>query len=72
MDSIIDQGHQLKGIDNKTLRRLRRLQPLFTYVLFLVTHFLKDNKNVRNSSFYYFQTLFLNGNHICKLNYFSS
>ena len=32
-----DQGNLLKGIDNKTVRRLH---PLFIYVLFSITHFL--------------------------------
>ena len=38
----LEQGNLLKGIDNKTVRRLgfRRLPPMFTYVLFSITHFL--------------------------------
>ena len=38
----LDQGDLLKGIDNKSVRKwgISRLHPLFTYVLFSVTHSL--------------------------------
>ena len=49
-----EQGNLLKGIDNKTVRRLE-IEPIrrvFTYVLFSVTHFLQGNQMVRDCIFY--------------------
>ena len=44
------QGNLLRGIDKKTVRRegIKRLHPLFTYVFFSVTHFLKGKIMVQN------------------------
>ena len=33
------EGKLLKGIDNKTIKRFRRLHPLFAFVFFSVKHF---------------------------------
>ena len=66
------QGNLLKGIDEKTSRRedTEHIKRVFTYVLFLITHYNKETKWLEITVFFttnFFQKWFLGmTNNVCK------